>query len=369
MHFSFWEYNNINSKENCIVIGSGIVGLSTAIEIKKRHPSMPVLVVEKYYPPQGASTKNAGFACFGSVTELIDDLDHMSKQSVIEIVKMRWQGIQLLNERLSSNGISIDFDGGKELFDKNEFVTDKEIKLCNEIMLLATGIENYFTRLTNDDFSSLNAQCLGMHKEGQLDPMVMVETLNNIAIEVGVKFLYGHAVSDINFRSKQVVLNENIKLDFNKLFICTNGFTQSLLPNLEVNPARNHVMITNELDNLQWKGVYHYDKGYYYFRRVGNRILLGGARNFDPSKEDTNSFEFNEKIKTELIRFLNENIAPGMNARPMYWWTGILGVGPSKYPIIKEIEKDCYLGVRLGGMGVAIGSFLGKEVVNLAFDN
>ena len=34
-----------------------------------------------------------------------------------------------------------------------------------------------------------------------------------------------------------------------------------------------------------------------------------------------------------------------------------------KLPIVEEIDKDCYIGVRLGGMGVAIGSYLGKLLV------
>ena len=50
--------------------------------------------------PQGASTKNAGFACFGSLSEIIDDLKSHSEEEVIQLVKKRVDGLQLLRETL-----------------------------------------------------------------------------------------------------------------------------------------------------------------------------------------------------------------------------------------------------------------------------
>ena len=48
MQFSFWEENYYKSNQSMLVIGSGIVGLSTAIELKLSDPSLSVIVVEKY---------------------------------------------------------------------------------------------------------------------------------------------------------------------------------------------------------------------------------------------------------------------------------------------------------------------------------
>ena len=44
---------------------------------------------------------------------------------------------------------------------------------------------------------------------------------------------------------------------------------------------------------------------------------------------------------------------------------GIMGVGPSKKPIIQNISNNCVAAIRLGGMGVAIGSIVGKEAAEL----
>ena len=47
-------------------------------------------------------------------------------------------------------------------------------------------------------------------------------------------------------------------------------------------------------------------------------------------------------------------------------WSGIMGLGKQKRPIIKQLSSDVYCGIRLGGMGVAIGSLVGASLAELA---
>ena len=42
-----------------------------------------------------------------------------------------------------------------------------------------------------------------------------------------------------------------------------------------------------------------------------------------------------------------------------------MGVGNQKKAIVKPISSNVFCGVRLGGMGVAIGSLVGKELAEL----
>ena len=41
-----------------------------------------------------------------------------------------------------------------------------------------------------------------------------------------------------------------------------------------------------------------------------------------------------------------------------------MGVGNQKKPIVKQLSEHTYCGIRLGGMGVAIGSLVGKELAD-----
>ena len=47
-----------------------------------------------------------------------------------------------------------------------------------------------------------------------------------------------------------------------------------------------------------------------------------------------------------------------------YRWSGIMGVGTKKTTIVKSISENVFCGIRLGGMGVAIGSIVGTDLAN-----
>ena len=79
MNYSYWELKEWFTNIDFTIVGSGIVGLNCALQLKKQHPHSKILILEKGILPQGASTKNAGFACFGSLSELIDDLKSRNK--------------------------------------------------------------------------------------------------------------------------------------------------------------------------------------------------------------------------------------------------------------------------------------------------
>ena len=105
MNYSYWELKEWFTNIDFTIVGSGIVGLNCALELKKKYPKAKVLVLEKGMLPQGASSKNAGFACFGSLSELIDDLKTHSEEEVFNLVKNRWEGLQLLRKNLGDKNV------------------------------------------------------------------------------------------------------------------------------------------------------------------------------------------------------------------------------------------------------------------------
>lgn len=88
----------------------------------------------------------------------------------------------------------------------------------------------------------------------------------------------------------------------------TNGFVNHLIPDLDVKPVRNQVIVTEEIEGLQLNGCYHMDKGYFYFRNIGKRILIGGGRNKLGSKEETFLFDQTDEAFTLLSTILKGHI-------------------------------------------------------------
>lgn len=370
--FSYWESKNF-LKYDLIVIGSGFVGLSTAIHYQKKHPKAKVVVIERGAFPSGASSKNAGFACFGSLTEILDDLENMTQTEVFELVKKRYRGLQQIRKKFGDKGLKYQSSKGFELLDESQLGAIDQIEEINK-MLRSLFKDEVFSIVEDHErlgFSS-NVKMVVQNKfEGELDPGKYLSSLWRLAGKLGIRIINGLNVKEIDVDSGVVLVESpwganQFELHGKELAICTNAFTKQLLPDTSLEPGRGLVMVSKPLNfEIPWKGSFHMDKGYVYFRQVDGRLLLGGARNIDFEGEKTTAFEINQKIKLHLNKLAHEVIFP---KKEIVWekeWTGIMAFGKKKTPIIQKVGKKASVAVRLGGMGVSIGWQVGKELAKL----
>ncbi|MGC1205087.1 MAG: FAD-dependent oxidoreductase [Flavobacteriaceae bacterium] len=371
MNFSYWEIKSWLSHIDFTIVGSGIVGLSCALHLKEQFPKAKILVLEKGILPQGASTKNAGFACFGSLSEILDDLKSHSEEAIIQLIKQRANGLKLLRETLGDNAISYQQLGGYELF----LETDTELlescvsKKDSINKLLKPVFKDAVFSLKNNifNFKNVKKDYIFNEFEGQIDTGKMMEALLQKVQSKGIKILNNINVEHFSEGNNSVQLKTNqFECSTSKLLIATNGFASQLL-NENVKPARAQVLITKPIDNLNIKGTFHLDRGYYYFRNIDDRILLGGGRNLDFKAEETIEFNQTEIIQNKLEDLLKTTILTDIPFEIDYRWSGIMGIGNQKKAIVKPISNNVFCGVRLGGMGVAIGSLVGKELAELTF--
>lgn len=370
--WSYWEKELYINNLNFIVIGAGIVGYSTALQLKKKHPNSKILILERGILPTGASTKNAGFTCFGSPTEIQSDIDKMGVAEVGAIIEKRWKGLEILMGTVGKDTIDYQNNGSfeifktseKELFDK----TVSQIDDLNRIIFQVIGKENTYHKVPSQQFGFENiCGILKNQYEGQINTGKMMHRLHQLTISKDIKVLFGVDVKDWNDASNGVIIETSVgTIKTEKLLIATNGFTKKLLPEIDLKPARSQVLITEPFEKAPFVGTFHYDEGYSYFRNVGNRILLGGGRNKNLDGEITTDFSNTPLIINHLKSLLDEVIIPGKKYKIEQTWAGIMGVGESKSPIVKKHSENVFLGVRLGGMGVAIGSLIGKELADIA---
>lgn len=367
LNYSYWELKEWFTNVDFTIVGSGIVGLNCALELKKKHPAAKILILEKGILPQGASTKNAGFACFGSLSELIDDLNAHTEEEVFNLVKKRWEGLELLKTNLGEKDIDFQLNKGYELFQDTKFF-ESCLARKNEINKLLKPLFNSEVFSVNENvfgFNNIHENYIVNKYEGQIDTGKMAAKLLELVLSSGIKIINNTLVEDYSDINEGVVVKTNqIEFVTKKIFIATNGFAKQLL-NEEVQPARAQVLITKPIKNLPIKGTFHLEKGYYYFRNIDNRILFGGGRNLDFKTEETLEFGETELIQNKLEEILKTTILPNSDFEIEHRWSGIMGVGTQKKTIVKQISNNVFCGVRLGGMGVAIGSLVGKELADL----
>jgi len=366
---SYWEKTTYFEGFDAVIIGAGIVGLSTAIAIKKRHPNWRILILEKGYLPSGASTKNAGFACFGSPSELFDDLKNNSENQVWETFNLRYEGLKTLFQLIDPQKIDYLPCGSYDLIKLNEEEINLDfINYLNSESKKITHKNNTFLIENNpsEKFGFNGIKCAYFNSlEGSLHTGKLIEQLHQKAIQLGITILFGIECQGYESSELGLLLALNIgEMKADRLIICSNGFASQLIDE-DVVPARAQVLITKPIANLQLESTFHMDKGYYYFRTINNRILLGGGRNTDITGETTTAIETTENIQAVLKTLLKEVILPNQSFEIDYAWSGIMGIGASKQPIIKKISPNVYAGVRMGGMGVAIGAAVGQQLSEL----
>ncbi len=364
--FSYWEQESFSHYHH-IVVGGGIVGLSLAIELSEQYASARILVLERALLPTGASTRNAGFACMGSATELLDDLTHTSEDDVVALFAQRKEGLELLRKRLGDERIGYRANGSYELIsDKEKYAIDK-LEYLNRLLMPVTGKPAF------EEANGMQAQfgfarasvstMVSQTCEGELHTGKMMRALTDMAIQKGIEIKTGASVASFDEEELRVVVTveehyrkEGWRLTCNTLSICTNAFTKSLLPTEDIVPGRGQVLITEPIKGLKFKGIFHFDKGYYYFREIDGRVLLGGGRNLDFETEETTEIALNQMIQDDLDDKLANMILPGVKVKVAQRWAGIMAFGSTKQPIVKPISDRVFGAYRMGGMGVALGS-------------
>lgn len=368
---SFWEKKWLFEDIDFAIIGAGIVGLSAAYHIKKKHPSAKVIVLDKGTLPFSASSKNAGFACFGSPTEILDDLSNSSSKEVWETVEMRWKGLLALKEWLGVEEIDLKTFGSWDLIEsaeKAEEVRDQLFEL-NQATKQVIGQDNIFSEDKNalDRFGFENLSSSFKNKlEGQLDTSLLIQAAIQKVNQAGVTILRGVTLNEYSSSENGVELNTNFgTLKTKNLILCTNGFTSEINQKWDIKPARSQVLVTNEIPNLKFKGTFHIDHGYYYFRNVCNRLLIGGGRNLNFKSEETFEMETTTEIQEGILNKIDQIILPKTYFKVDYKWSGIMGVGQLKQPIIERVDARVCVGIRMGGMGVAIGTLVGKTLAEM----
>ncbi|MGI9546490.1 MAG: NAD(P)/FAD-dependent oxidoreductase [Flavobacteriaceae bacterium] len=366
---SYWEYKSWLQNVDFTIVGSGIVGINCALALRKKFPKAKIIILERGILPQGASTKNAGFACFGSMSEILDDLKSHSEEEILNLIQKRWKGVQKVKSSLGDDKLQFQTLGGYEIF------SEKETDLYNDclearekINLLLQPIfgQPVFEERPNSfGFGKTQKTILWNRFEGQLDTGEMMLGLLDLAYKQGIIVLNSTTVKSFEDNGDHVsVETDQFSMKSEKLLIATNGFAKDILDE-EVKPARAQVLITKPIKDLNIQGTFHMYKGFNYFRNVADRILLGGGRHLNLREEQTTELGQTEEIKAYLTSLLDEVILPETTFEIDQWWSGIMGVGHKKRPIVKTVSPRVSCGVRLGGMGVAIGSAVGQELADL----
>lgn len=365
-NLSYWEHQSFFGPADVAIIGAGLVGLTAALYLKQQQPTWRVVVLERGPLPSGASTKNAGFACFGSISELLEQEKRGDLQAV---VAARCEGLARLRELVGDTALDYQPVGGYELFRHEEAALAAEcrnkIDYFNQLLAPVVGQARTFRDASAEakhfGFGGVST-LLKNEYEGSLDAGRMMRALLARTWAAEVPVLTNCAVEAVEALAtgQQLRLTNGATIEASQVLLATNAFATELLPELAVTPGRGQVLVTEPLPEVSLPGTFHYDHGYAYFRQLSDhRILLGGGRNLDFAVEATTAPGLTPPVQAYLENLLHTVVLPGRQPRIDFRWSGVMGFGSALAPIIDWVRPSVLAAVRCNGMGVAMGAGTG----------
>jgi glycine/D-amino acid oxidase-like deaminating enzyme len=365
--YSYWEHACLDSVD-WVVVGAGLVGLQSARKIKEMFPAQRVVVLDEHAFGGAASLRNAGFACFGSAGELLDEISRTSEAEALSLYEKRYLGIDRMLKRYGPQNIGFEATGGREIFASQRGQEAEQIiealPEINHMLRNIQGEQAFEVCATAETKMNVYQRGVLAKAEGGIQTHLLYRSVRVDALSTGVEIYEGLRVLrwEENNSHVDIYLQNNMPIRTNHLLVCTNGFTQKLLPTLPVSPARGQVFVTQTVGKLPFQGIFHADQGYIYFRSLNNRILIGGGRNLDFEGEETFDMNVTTQFEKYLKNYLEEIVLPGSSVAFDFRWSGIMGMNEQRTPIIGWHSSRVCLAVRMGGMGVALSAWVAEEV-------
>ena len=370
MEWSFWERDAFRKHYDIFIIGGGFSGLSTAYFLSKNNPKLSIAVLDQQIHQRKASTRNAGMACISSLSELLNDVESEGWDAVLSLIEKRWKGLELMRSLFPLEEIHYrDVKAGELFFEGQTYAADKylpRMEEANENLQSVVG-KTYFSSAPGFFPGHEKGHFVKHKKEGQLHPARLHRAWTKHCRDQGVDILEGlECMHCEKKRSGFEIRTQGPVFSASKVLWATNGAVSSVYPEQDVKPVQNHVWVFSSQNPVSWEGNIHAESGYVYARNIGDQLLIGGARH-QQDHRGKDLADSGEAIYSYLLDFARRFLWEDKDAHisePIAHWTGYLGVGGKKEPILREIRDGEFILARLNGMGVALSSYLGREMAN-----
>ncbi|HAB90571.1 MAG TPA: hypothetical protein DCF84_08545 [Bacteroidetes bacterium] len=371
MQSSYWETNRVLSTADLLIVGGGFTGLSAAHFAYIKNPSFRITVVEKHpYGQSMASTRNAGFACFGSPTEILADIEFEGIEQALARVKIRYEGIQLWLEMFSAKDFDYAPDGGLEVFHSTESSIYE--KTLDKLSLLNSELEHHIgcKGVFSPSYGINDSLCYGIGIAGEagLHPGKLHSSLLSSLQSKPIAFINGIGIPPLEYWIKKKgvwhIPTASGWIISEYILLANNAGLSELTKNTV--PGRGQVILTEPFNHGLPAGTFHAREGYMYFRTLGDRILLGGGRDAFRKQEESMKPIGTKEVKLYLEDYLTTHICPGQQVSIAEHWAGIMAFtnNQQKGLLSKYLEDKVLTAGRMGGMGVAIAPRAAQDAVH-----
>ena len=371
-NLSYWHLNNPNRGQknfDVVIVGAGIVGLSTAYALKQKYPNISVAIVEARWIGAGASGRNAGFVLQGTVSDFATDANRYG----LERTKRLWK-FTTENRNLIA-GLNPEKIGFRPLGSYSVAGYDAEAEsLYKSVPLMQeSGVEPVW--LDKDDIRNqlgmpelpggLFVPSNGVVNSGGL--LRHLQELSDCAL------FENSPVSKIRKnRDGLIIETPSMSINTQKVLLATNAYLPQLSAKLRhiVEPVRAQMLLTSPAGPAKLDAPVYSHHGYFYVRQLADgRLLAGGGRHKHVEDEigydEITTPALQNDIEVYLRRYFPRLKFKSVEQR----WSGVMGFSPDGIPVagrLPEFNNVYYMTGFTGhgmGFGVRAGQMLADWMV------
>lgn len=330
------------------VIGAGIAGLATAYALARE--GLGVAVLERDRIAGAASGRNAGFVLAGVAENFVAACRRYGEERASRIWRTTTTNRVLLAAIVKRHRIECDLIWNGSVQRAGDPEEWEEVRESAE-RLSGRGV-----RVTLHP----EKQEACYEEDGEVDPVKLVRGIAGGAEERGVRIFEGTTVTRVR---PDGVTTAAGSVRAASVVVCTNAYSDPLLPGVRIVPTRGQVLATAPTPERHFQRPVYAHRGYRYWRQTAEgRVLVGGWRNTAFDAERGTDARPTDTIQRHLDAFLAEH---GITAPVTHRWAGIMGFSHDSLPYIGRRSDGIYMNAGFTGHGNAFAVAGGEIIASL----
>jgi glycine oxidase len=308
---------------DCLVIGGGIIGMLTAIELN--NAGMQVTIIDRGHLGQACSWAGGGILAqlhAWRENPVLDPLVNLSQKLYPELV----------NELIAETGIDPEWQmSGMLVLDPDNIKKALSWGLSNDIQIehiTGKDIQDLEPALT-----MVESDALWLPEVAQVRNPRLLKAMRSFLLNIGVKIIEDLQVSKILITRSHITGIETARgvIDADKVIIATGAWSAGLLNTIDhslpIKPVRGQ-MISYQLPENKLQRILLKDE-HYVIPRIDGLVLSGST------VEDVGFINETTEGALEGLRRAAEEIYPGINDHPLTGhWSGLRPGSPEGVPVI-----------------------------------
>jgi gamma-glutamylputrescine oxidase len=345
------------------VIGGGIAGCSTALELAER--GYRVVLLEGQRIGWGASGRSGGQAITGFASGQSKLVQQVGADNARRMWNISLEGLQLIRDRVVKYNIDCDLHWGQmhaaiKPRQRDELLHEKreaEEKYGYKQL-------RFLERAEVEALIDTKRYCAGLYDSGSghLHPLNYTLGLAAAASAAGVTIHENSLVTGLTHDQPSVVSTANGKVRAKFVVLCGNAYLNDLVPSLRsrIMPVGTYIVATESLgearmQRLMRENIAVTDINFVldYFRRSADHRLLFGGR---VSYSGLDAFNTANATRKRMLKVFPQLADVNIE----YAWGGYVDITMSRAPDFGRVAPHIYYLQGFSGHGIALTGIAGR---------